>query len=225
MDIFGILDPDPYENLCGSLTLYLTKFVLTYLLARLHLEPYLILIQTVLRIQIRMDPVFFTYPDPGFKSPDPDPSIYKLMWSKWWFWWGFVGAWPKRTVLRVLDMKYKLFFYFYPSFKTFFHGSGSGSGLRKKSLIRICEKNRIRNTGFKGDLDGNPGVKKCPTTFCLSKPPMYPGHLKTDCNASLKYFLSEKISDFKASYLRFCSDNDYTRSQNFSRCESFIFTC
>ena len=31
-------------------------------------------------------------------------------------------------VLRrtVLDMKYNIFFYFYPSFMTFFHGSGSG---------------------------------------------------------------------------------------------------
>ena len=123
-------------------------------------------------------------------------------------------------------MKYKLFFYFYPTvvLRHFFTELDPDPD-SEKSLIRIREKNRIRNTGSKGDLDGNPGVKKCPTTFCLSKPPMYPGHLKTGCNASLKYFLSEKISDFKASYLRFCSDNDYTRSQNFSRCESFIFTC
>ena len=30
--------------------------------------------------RIRMDPVFFAdpHPDPGFKSPDPDPSINKL---------------------------------------------------------------------------------------------------------------------------------------------------
>ena len=30
--------------------------------------------------RIRMDPVFFAdpHPDPGFKSPDPDPSITKL---------------------------------------------------------------------------------------------------------------------------------------------------
>ena len=36
---------------------------------------------------------------------------------------GFGGAWPNR---RVLDMKYNIFFYFYSSFRTFFHGSGSG---------------------------------------------------------------------------------------------------
>ena len=29
-----------------------------------------------------MDPVFLADPDPGFKSPDPDPSINKLMGSK-----------------------------------------------------------------------------------------------------------------------------------------------
>ena len=32
------------------------------------------------------DPGFFVDPDPGFKSPDLDPSINKLMGSKWWFW-------------------------------------------------------------------------------------------------------------------------------------------
>ena len=26
-----------------------------------------------------MDPCFFADPDPGFKSPDPDPSINKLI--------------------------------------------------------------------------------------------------------------------------------------------------
>ena len=79
------------------------------------------------RIRIRMDPGFFADPDPGFKSPDPDPSIKKFIRSKWWFWWGYGEAWPKKTVLRVLDMKYNIFFYFYPSFRTFFfHWSGSG---------------------------------------------------------------------------------------------------
>ena len=34
------------------------------------------------RIRIRMNPGFFADPDPGFKSPDPDPSINKLMGSK-----------------------------------------------------------------------------------------------------------------------------------------------
>ena len=29
-----------------------------------------------------MDPGFFADPDPDFKSPDPDPSINKLMGSK-----------------------------------------------------------------------------------------------------------------------------------------------
>ena len=33
----------------------------------------------VFRIRFRMDPDFFANPDPGLKSPDPDPSIYKLM--------------------------------------------------------------------------------------------------------------------------------------------------
>ena len=96
--------------------------------------------------QIRMDPDFFADPDPGFKSPDP--SINKLMGSKWWFWWGFGGAWPKRTVLRVLDMKYNIFFYFYSSFRTCF------SRIRIIRLdpdfwsIRIREKKNknIRNT-------------------------------------------------------------------------------
>ena len=31
------------------------------------------------------DPGFFADPDPGFKSPDLDPSISKLIGSKWWF--------------------------------------------------------------------------------------------------------------------------------------------
>ena len=31
--------------------------------------------------RIRMDPSFFAYPDPGFKSPDPDPSMDKLIGS------------------------------------------------------------------------------------------------------------------------------------------------
>ena len=30
-----------------------------------------------------MEPGFFADPDPGFKSPDP--SINKLLESKWWF--------------------------------------------------------------------------------------------------------------------------------------------
>ena len=49
----------------------------------------------------------------------------------------FRGAWPKRTVLRVLDIKYKMLFFFYSSFRTFFSRvrifGWSGSGLRKKS--------------------------------------------------------------------------------------------
>ena len=36
-----------------------------------------------IRIWIRMDPGFFADPDPGYKSPDPDPSISKLIGSKW----------------------------------------------------------------------------------------------------------------------------------------------
>ena len=36
--------------------------------------------KTVFRI--RMDPGFFADPDPGFKSPDPDPSIKKFIRSK-----------------------------------------------------------------------------------------------------------------------------------------------
>ena len=35
-------------------------------------------------IRIPMDSSFFADPDPGFKSLHPDPSIYKLMWSKLW---------------------------------------------------------------------------------------------------------------------------------------------
>ena len=57
-----------------------------------------------------MDPGFFADPDPGFKSPDP--SIYKFK----------VLEEPdkERQCLRVLDMKYNIFFYFYPSFRMFF---------------------------------------------------------------------------------------------------------
>ena len=36
-------------------------------------------LKPVFRIRIRIDPSFFADPDPGFKSQDPDPSIYKLM--------------------------------------------------------------------------------------------------------------------------------------------------
>ena len=36
-------------------------------------------LKPVFRIRIRMDPSFFADPNPGFKSQDPDPSIYKLM--------------------------------------------------------------------------------------------------------------------------------------------------
>ena len=36
-------------------------------------------LKPVFRIWIRMDPGFFADPDPGFISPDPDQSIYKLM--------------------------------------------------------------------------------------------------------------------------------------------------
>ena len=41
---------------------------------------YTAIFSAVFRIRIRMDPVFFAdpHPDPGFKSPDPDPSITKL---------------------------------------------------------------------------------------------------------------------------------------------------
>ena len=55
--------------------------------------------------RIRMDPGFFANPDPDFKNPDPDPSINKPMRSKWCFWLGFEWTWPKRTVLRVLNVK------------------------------------------------------------------------------------------------------------------------
>ena len=34
--------------------------------------------------RIRVDPGFFADPDPGLKCPDP--SLNKLMGSKWWFW-------------------------------------------------------------------------------------------------------------------------------------------
>ena len=59
--------------------------------------------------RIRMDPGFFADPDPDFKNPDPDPSINKPMGSKWCFWLGFGVTWPKRTVLRMLNMKLKKF--------------------------------------------------------------------------------------------------------------------
>ena len=76
------------------------------------------------------------YPDPdlGFKSPDPDLSSKKDLND------GFDEDLEKpdqkETVLRVLDMNYNIFFYFYHSFWTIFSliqiRSGSGSGLRKK---------------------------------------------------------------------------------------------
>ena len=72
----------------------------------------------------------------------------------------FGGAEPKRTLLRVLDMKYYILFYFYSSFRTFFHVSGFGffrigSGFlaypdpdtEKKSDPDPVKKNLVRNTG------------------------------------------------------------------------------
>ena len=42
---------------------------------------------------IRMDPCFFADPYPDFKIPDP--SINKLVGSKWCFWLVLGGIWPK----------------------------------------------------------------------------------------------------------------------------------
>ena len=86
------------------------------------------------RIRIRLNPGFFADPDSGFKSLDP--FINKLMESKWCFWLGFGGPWPK----RVLNMKFKKIsctsvFGRFLSWIRFFCRSGSGP--RKKSLICI----------------------------------------------------------------------------------------
>ena len=48
----------------------------------------------VFRIRIRMDPGFFADPEPDFKNPEP--AINKLIGSKWCFWLGFGGTWPKK---------------------------------------------------------------------------------------------------------------------------------
>ena len=88
-----------------------------------------------------MDSGFFADPDPGL-----DPSI-----------------WRSLTKKDSVDMKYNIFFYFYPSFRTFFSRilirifCRSGSGLRKKSLIWIRKKNldpkhwkNVKNLAKKG---------------------------------------------------------------------------
>ena len=58
-------------------------------------------------------------------------------------------------MLRVLDMKYKFFFYFYPSFRTFFHGSG---------FFRI-------GTGFLADPDPDSEKKSDPDPDPVKKYP------------------------------------------------------
>ena len=75
---------------------------------------HILIFLAVFRIRIRMDPGIFS--DPGFFSdPDPDPDFkhwirpFFALIYKWdlnvFFWWGFRGAWPKRTVRRVLNVK------------------------------------------------------------------------------------------------------------------------
>ena len=66
-----------------------------------------------------MDLGFFTYPDLGFKSPliilcDLSDGFDKVL----------EEPDQNKTVLRVLDMKNNIFFNFFPSFRTFYHGSG-----------------------------------------------------------------------------------------------------
>ena len=70
-------------------------------------------------IRIRMDPGFFADPYPDLKNLDSDPSINKPKGCQWCFWLGFGVTWPKRKVLRVLNVKF-IQFYLYLQFKTFF---------------------------------------------------------------------------------------------------------
>ena len=56
--------------------------------------------------------------DPGFFS-DPDPDFRKPLGSKWCFWLGFGGTWPKSTVLVMQNMKEKVFL-LYSTVKDFF---------------------------------------------------------------------------------------------------------
>ena len=107
-----------------------------------------ILFWSVFWIWIRMDPGFFADPDLDFKNLDPDPSINKSIRSKWCFWSGFGGIWPKGQCwdLRVLNMKYTNFLLVLTVLGRFFMDLDPDSG--KKSSIPIRKKTRIRNTDF-----------------------------------------------------------------------------
>ena len=159
-----------------------------------------------------MDPGFFRDSDPGFKSPDL--SIYKLKWSKWWFWQGFRGAWPKKTVLRVLDKKYNIFFYFYPSFRTFFHGSGFfriGSGFLADP-DPDSEKKSDPDPGKKPGSETLEKVQKyflhagfmhtvcmyiyIPYTRCCGAAPIWPSFISSKCWLRLRLQLSINPFDF-----------------------------
>ena len=88
-----------------------------------------------------METGFLAHPDPGFKSPDP--SIINLCdlndgFDKVWF--------------GVLYMKYNIFFYFYPSFRTFFTDPDFWPIrilTKKKSDVDPGKKTLIRNTATK----------------------------------------------------------------------------
>ena len=106
--------------------------------------------------RIRIDPGFFANPDPDFKNPDP--SIKKLMGSKWCFWLGFWGLRSLTKKERVESAKNEFFIYctctLLYSFWTFFSWirifrdririfGWSGSGLRNKSSNRIRGKKNL----------------------------------------------------------------------------------
>ena len=72
-------------------------------------------IKAVFRIRILIDPGFFADPDPGFKVRiRPFINLRKLND-------GSDKVLEEPDQKRVLDMKYNIFFYFYPRFRTFFY--------------------------------------------------------------------------------------------------------
>ena len=71
--------------------------------------------------------------DPGFLNDGPDFKIrirpLTNQWdqhSKWCFWLGVGGTWPKRSVSRVLNMKQQNFLLILIVLGRFFHGYRSG---------------------------------------------------------------------------------------------------
>ena len=116
--------------------------------------------------QIRMNPGFFADPDLGFKVRN------KTMGSRC-FWLGFRGTWPKRTVLRVLNMKLKKFVYlFLQFFLLFLHGSGSGFSRIGSGFLADSDRELGKNP------DPKPVLRSRSRPFWLDPEPWKKGRLQ-----------------------------------------------